>query len=54
MSATKYYEKITGLLAHIHERQAANFEKAGEALATAIAAGRRAASWGSCRCTIRG
>jgi len=47
MSATKYYEKITGLLAHIHESQAANFEKAGEALATAIAAGRRVYLFGS-------
>jgi len=47
MSATQYYEKITGLLANIHNTQTAAIEKAGEAFATAIHAGKRVYLFGS-------
>lgn len=47
MSAHKYYERICGVLEAIHDRQKANLEEAGELLATAIAAGKRAYLFGS-------
>jgi len=47
MSADVYYTKISGLLARIHETQSASLQKAGEVLATAIAAGRRVYLFGS-------
>jgi uncharacterized phosphosugar-binding protein len=47
MSATKYYEQITGVLAKLHTTQEAKFEAAGEVLATAIAAGKRVYLFGS-------
>ena len=47
MSAEIYYEKISALLARIHTTQAASLQKAGEAMATAIAAGRRVYLFGS-------
>lgn len=47
MSAQKYYEQICGVLGAIHDRQRTKLEEAGELLATAIAAGRRAYLFGS-------
>lgn len=47
MSAQKYYEQISGVLGAIHTSQKNQLEKAGEALATAIAAGKRAYLFGS-------
>lgn len=47
MSATKYYEKISGVLARIHATQQTKFEQAGEALARAIAAEQRVYLFGS-------
>ncbi len=47
MSATKYYEQISDVLAKIHATQQGQFEKAGEAMATAIAAGKRVYLYGS-------
>jgi uncharacterized phosphosugar-binding protein len=47
MSATLYYERICGVLAAIRETQAAQLEAAGEVLANAIAAGKRAYLFGS-------
>jgi uncharacterized phosphosugar-binding protein len=47
MSAQKYYEEISGVLAAIRDRQKAGLEKAGEMLATAIAAGKRVYLFGS-------
>jgi uncharacterized phosphosugar-binding protein len=47
MFATKYYEKIDGLLARIHDTQRPGLEQAGEALATAIANGHRVYLYGS-------
>ncbi len=47
MSATKYYEKISGVLEKIHATQQSQFEKAGEALANAIAANKRVYLFGS-------
>jgi uncharacterized phosphosugar-binding protein len=47
MSARKYYEHISGVLEAIHQRETAKIEKAGEMLATAIAAGKRAYLFGS-------
>ena len=39
MSATKYYEKITQILANIHETQNGAIKQAAEQMAKAIAAG---------------
>jgi uncharacterized phosphosugar-binding protein len=47
MSARRYYEHISGVLGAIHDREAAKIEQAGEMLATAIAAGKRAYLFGS-------
>src|SRR6266542_4402372 len=47
MSATTYYERIRAVLAAIHERQTPQIEAAGDMLATAIAAGKRAYLFGS-------
>lgn len=47
MSATIYYERITGVLAAIQKSQTPQIEAAGEVLATAIAAGKRAYLFGS-------
>ena len=47
MSAQNYYEKITELLARIHETQPANLQAAGERMAIAIARGRRVYLFGS-------
>jgi uncharacterized phosphosugar-binding protein len=47
MSAVIYYEKINLLLKHIHDTQTGNMQKAGEAMASAIAAGRRVYLFGS-------
>lgn len=47
MSATKYYEKITALLTKIHETQTPAIERAAEAMANAIAAGKRVYLFGS-------
>jgi uncharacterized phosphosugar-binding protein len=47
MSATKYYEKISSVLARIHATQQSQLEKAGEMLASAIAAHKRVYLFGS-------
>jgi uncharacterized phosphosugar-binding protein len=47
MSVTKYYEKISGVLASIHSTQKSQIEKAGEAMASAIASGNRVYLFGS-------
>ena len=47
MSADAYYQKISGSLARIHDTQMASLQKAGEAMATAIAGGRRVYLFGS-------
>ena len=47
MSATKYYEQISDVLAKIHATQQGQLEKAGEAMATAIAARKRVYLYGS-------
>jgi uncharacterized phosphosugar-binding protein len=47
MSATKYYEQISGVLAKIHSTQQGQLEKAGEVMATAIASGKRVYLYGS-------
>src|SRR5581483_10256627 len=47
MSASIYYEKISEVLAAIHGTQKDNIEKAAEAMARAIAAGRRVYLFGS-------
>jgi uncharacterized phosphosugar-binding protein len=47
MSAIRYYEKIAALLGRIHTTQTARLEEAGEAFASAIAAGRRVYLFGS-------
>ncbi len=47
MSATKYYEQISDVLAKIHSTQQSQLEKAGEAMAAAIAAGKRVYLYGS-------
>jgi uncharacterized phosphosugar-binding protein len=47
MSAEKYYQQISGVLAAIHTKQKSQLEQAGEALATVIAAGKRAYLFGS-------
>jgi uncharacterized phosphosugar-binding protein len=47
MSADAYYHQISGVLAAIHQTQQPAFERAGEILASAIAAGNRAYVFGS-------
>jgi uncharacterized phosphosugar-binding protein len=47
MSAQKYYEEISGVLASIWKTQKENLEKAGKMLAAAIAAGNRVYLFGS-------
>ena len=47
MSAAKYYEEISGVLAKIHSTQQGQIERAGEAMAQAIAAGKRVYLFGS-------
>jgi len=47
MSARKYYDKISGVLAAINERETANIESAGALCASAIAAGKRVYLFGS-------
>src|SRR5437763_11996650 len=47
MSATKYYQHITEVLAAIHSTQHAQLERAGEVMATAIAAANRVYLYGS-------
>jgi len=47
MSATKYYEKITQVLAKIHETQTSAIEQAGGVMAEAIASGNRVYLFGS-------
>lgn len=47
MSANTYYQQINGVLAKIHETQQARIEAAGEMLAAAMAAGKRAYLFGS-------
>jgi uncharacterized phosphosugar-binding protein len=47
MSATQYYEKITGLLERIQATQLGAIEQAAESFATAIASGRRVYLFGS-------
>lgn len=47
MSATKYYGKITELLDKIHSTQTPAIERAGEAMAQAIANGKRVYLFGS-------
>jgi uncharacterized phosphosugar-binding protein len=47
MSADIYYDKIAALLSRIHISQMARLQQAGEAMATAIAAGRRVYLFGS-------
>jgi len=47
MSETKYYEKISEVLANIHSTQKTQIEKAGEAAASAIAANKRVYLFGS-------
>lgn len=47
MSETKYYEKISEVLANIHSTQKRQIEKAGEIAASAIAASKRVYLFGS-------
>lgn len=47
MSASAYYRQISGVIAKIHETQTGKLEKAGEVLAEAMAAGKRAYLFGS-------
>jgi uncharacterized phosphosugar-binding protein len=47
MSAHKYYEKISGLLARIHQSQSEKLSRAGEVMATSIASGGRVYLFGS-------
>lgn len=47
MSATKYYEKISGILERIHSTQQKQFEQAGQVLANTIAAQQRVYLFGS-------
>ena len=47
MSAENYYSKITALLAKIHDAQTANIQRAGQAMADAIAQGKRVYLYGS-------
>lgn len=47
MSAQKYYDEITGVLASIRSSQMENIEKAAEAMAASIASGKRVYLYGS-------
>lgn len=47
MSLAKYYESISSVLSNIHSTQKSNIERAGEAMASAIAAGKRVYLFGS-------
>jgi len=47
MSATKYYEKISDVLAKIHSTQSQQIEKAADVMASAIAANKRVYLFGS-------
>ena len=47
MSAEKYYQQISGVLAAIHTTQAEKIPQAGEAMAAAIASGKRVYLFGS-------
>jgi uncharacterized phosphosugar-binding protein len=47
MSAIKYYGRISEVLANIHATQGEKIEQAGEAMAAAIAAGKRVYLYGS-------
>jgi len=47
MSATRYYEHVTGILDRIHESQHAAIERAGELFASVIAEGGRVYLFGS-------
>lgn len=47
MSATNYYEKISGVLEKIHSTQQSKLEMAGEALANVVAANKRVYLFGS-------
>src|SRR2546423_1896025 len=47
MSETKYYEKISEVLANIHSTQKQEIEKAGEIAGSAIAANKRVYLFGS-------
>src|ERR1039458_9728507 len=47
MSAKAYYDQIEKVLGAIHHNEREKLEKAGEVLATAIAAGKRAYLFGS-------
>lgn len=47
MSATKYYEKISAVLANIHSTQHRHIEAAGEMMSDAISAGNRVYLFGS-------
>lgn len=47
MSAKKYYECITEVLAEIHRRESSKIEQAAEVMAEAIAAGKRVYVFGS-------
>src|SRR5215831_13209569 len=47
MSATKYYEQITGVLERIHSTQGVRLQQAGEMMAGVIASGGRVYLFGS-------
>lgn len=47
MSAEQYYGQITALISKIHETQLGNMQRAGEAMADAIARGKRVYLYGS-------
>ncbi len=47
MSANKYFEKISAVLANIHSTQEERLKQAGEVMASAIAAGKRVYLFGS-------
>ena len=47
MSATKYYEQITGVLERIHSTQGGKLQQAGEMMADVIASGGRVYLFGS-------
>ena len=47
MSADKYYQQISGILARIHDTQAAKLQAAGERMADTIAGGHRVYLFGS-------
>ena len=47
MSANKYFDKISAVLANIHSTQEERLKQAGEVMASAIAAGKRVYLFGS-------